>query len=234
VPGPDRCASGHRSDGSDELDTPGHTARRRRSPELRRRPQHADPAAGIRHARRQRSVGTPRQHRARGRSLSAARGSGGAGWHIEGSYAVGDEYWVNLASRERSLLLLVLLSDVGGDDAPTGIRVGSHLLVPMQLRAAGTAGMPLFESRRTHRKSRHAGDVYLCHPFLVNSATWPHRGSTPRFMAQPALPKRAAYEYGRPSGEYSPVELAVRIGLGLDDFAAMPPVSAPTGRGDRK
>jgi hypothetical protein len=35
-------------------------------------------------------------------------------------------------------------------------------------------------------------------------------------MAQPALPQRAPFQYDRPSGEYSPVELAVRIGLGLD------------------
>jgi hypothetical protein len=28
--------------------------------------------------------------------------------------------------------------------------------------------------------------VYLCHPFIVHSAQ-PHRGKTPRFMAQPPL-----------------------------------------------
>ena len=150
---------------------------------------------------------------------------GDAGWHIEGSYAVGDESWVNLASRDRALLLLVLLSDVGNDDAPTGIRVGSHLLVPAQLREAGTAGMPFsrvatntpeMEACPIAYATGRAGDVYLCHPFLVHSATWPHRGTTPRFMAQPALPQRAPFQYDRPSGEYSPVELAVRIGLGLD------------------
>jgi hypothetical protein len=32
-----------------------------------------------------------------------------------------------------------------------------------------------------------AGDVYLCHPFLVHAATWPNRGTTPRWIAQPAL-----------------------------------------------
>ena len=31
-----------------------------------------------------------------------------------------------------------------------------------------------------------AGTVYLCHPFLVHAAQ-PHRGSQPRFMAQPPL-----------------------------------------------
>ena len=31
-----------------------------------------------------------------------------------------------------------------------------------------------------------AGTVYLCHPFLVHAAQ-PHRGTLPRFMAQPPL-----------------------------------------------
>ena len=32
-----------------------------------------------------------------------------------------------------------------------------------------------------------AGDVYLCHPFLVHAATWPHTGTTPRFIGQPCI-----------------------------------------------
>ncbi|MGH9271495.1 MAG: phytanoyl-CoA dioxygenase, partial [Ilumatobacteraceae bacterium] len=35
-----------------------------------------------------------------------------------------------------------------------------------------------------------AGDVYLCHPFLVHAASFPHRGAQPRFMAQPAIVAR--------------------------------------------
>jgi hypothetical protein len=31
-----------------------------------------------------------------------------------------------------------------------------------------------------------AGTAYLCHPFLVHSAQ-PHRGTKPRFLAQPPL-----------------------------------------------
>jgi hypothetical protein len=61
-----------------------------------------------------------------------------------------------------------------------------------------------------------AGDVYLCHPFLVHSATWPHRGVAPRFMAQPALVSKEPFEYDRDSGQYSPLEIAGRIGLGME------------------
>jgi len=150
---------------------------------------------------------------------------GDAGWHIEANAAVGEEYRVNLDSRGRALLLLVLLSDVGEHDAPTRIRVGSHLLTPAQLRAAGADGVPFREVATGTREieacavasaTGNAGDVYLCHPFLVHSATWPHRGVSPRFMAQPALPQDQPFQYDRPAGEHSPVELAVRIGLGLD------------------
>ena len=67
---------------------------------------------------------------------------GDAGWHIDGSYKVDDQLYVNLRSRERALLLLFLFSDVGPDDAPTRIRVGSHLDVPPVLKAIGEGGMP--------------------------------------------------------------------------------------------
>lgn len=63
------------------------------------------------------------------------------GWHIDGSFAKDGSWWVNVRSDERSLLMLVLFSDVGEDDAPTRIRVGSHLDVPAVLAPAGDAGM---------------------------------------------------------------------------------------------
>lgn len=56
---------------------------------------------------------------------------GDDGWHIEGSWTGPDGwYWVNRRSRDRALLMLVLFSDIGDDDAPTRIRVGSHVDLP--------------------------------------------------------------------------------------------------------
>ncbi len=77
-----------------------------------------------------------------------------------------------------------------------------------------------------------AGDAYLCHPFLVHSATWPHRGTTPRFMAQPALAPSEPFEDERATGQYSPVELAIRVGLGLEtlDTALGLRLAAPPAR----
>jgi hypothetical protein len=155
----------------------------------------------------------------------SAEDPGDAGWHIDGSYKVGDELYANLRSRERALLLLFLFSDVGADDAPTRIRVGSHLDVPPILRAAGESGMaydavvaqlPRLHERPLAWATGEAGDVYLCHPFLVHAASWPHRGKAPRFIAQPPLAPVGLLDLDRADADYSPVEIAVRIGLGLE------------------
>ena len=94
---------------------------------------------------------------------------GDAGWHIDGSYDVEGRYWVNVHSRSRALLALFLFTDVGEADAPT------------ELPAA------TFQRPRAPRATGRAGDVFICHPFLVHRATWPHRGTGPRMVAQPAI-----------------------------------------------
>ncbi|MFH8337322.1 phytanoyl-CoA dioxygenase family protein [Streptomyces sp. AM6-12] len=150
---------------------------------------------------------------------------GDAGWHIEGSYLPEGATWfhTNLRSRDRALLMLFLFSEVGEEDAPTRIRVGSHLDVPRILEPYGEAGVsgleiaPELETASAHRPLALAtgrpGDVYLCHPFLVHAAQ-PHHGTRPRFMAQPPLEPAVPYELERPDGSYSPVETAIRRGLG--------------------
>jgi Phytanoyl-CoA dioxygenase (PhyH) len=120
-----------------------------------------------------------------------------AGWHVEASFAGVDGGWrVNLRSRGRALLMLFLFSDVRDDDAPTLIRIGSHLDVPPLLAPYGDDGLDWMtlceqadeasESRPIAAATGSIGDVYLCHPFLVHSGQ-AHRGSEPRFMAQPPL-----------------------------------------------
>ncbi|MGW1913085.1 phytanoyl-CoA dioxygenase family protein [Streptomyces sp. NPDC002076] len=147
-----------------------------------------------------------------------------AGWHIDGSYLPEGESWyfANLRSRDRALLMLFLFSEVTEADAPTRIRVGSHLDVPPLLKPYGEAGASILElgpqlDRATvHRPFAQAtgrpGDVYLCHPFLVHAAQ-PHHGTRPRFMAQPPLCPAVPCELDRPGGGYSPVERAIRRGL---------------------
>jgi hypothetical protein len=146
---------------------------------------------------------------------------GDAGWHVDASFGYDHpdflEWRVNVHSRGRALLMLFLFSDVGDDDAPTRIRIGSHLDIARQLAPAGDAGLSLRDlaangfAETAHRgevlATGKAGTVYLCHPFLVHAAQ-PHRGSTPRFMAQPPL-LPAAGGLDIVGGE-APVERAIR------------------------
>jgi hypothetical protein len=123
---------------------------------------------------------------------------GDTGWHIDASFegpatSSLTSWYVNYRSKGRGLLLLCLLSDVSADDAPTRILEGSHLDMPGLLRPFGENGvinqdvpLPRVE-RPIALATGHAGDVFLCHPFLVHAATWPHRGTAPRFIAQPPI-----------------------------------------------
>jgi len=147
---------------------------------------------------------------------------GDAGWHIDGSYDVDGQWWVNVHSRERGLLALFLFSDVSERDAPTEIIIGSHLDVPRVLAPFGERGVwfapvagalpaSTFERPRAFATGQ-AGDVFLCHPFLVHRARWPHLGTQPRMVAQPGIAIRDPFEL-RPSGDACLVEQAIIRGL---------------------
>jgi hypothetical protein len=151
---------------------------------------------------------------------------GDAGWHIDPGFGHADPDFMswrsNVHSRGRLLLMLFLFSDVGEDDAPTRIRVGSHVDIARQLAPAGEAGLTLrelaangFEETAHRRESLavgEAGTVYLCHPFLVHSAQI-HRGSRVRFMAQPPLLPRETEASISVGGVLPPVEAAIRLAL---------------------
>lgn len=124
---------------------------------------------------------------------------GDTGWHVDMSYDWEKpdfmDWRANVFSKGRALLMLFLFSDVGEEDAPTRIRAGSHLDVARILAPAGEAGLtmrelvnrlPETEGRTEMIATGEAGTVYLCHPFLVHAAQT-HRGTRPRFMAQPPL-----------------------------------------------
>ena len=145
-----------------------------------------------------------------------------AGYHIEGSYAAPDgsgAMWVNVRSRARGLVALILFSDVGRHDAPTRLLRGSHLAVPPFLAPFGEAGT---DSDAEHwwrstlclnaeHATGRAGDVFLCHPFMVHTATWPHRGTGPRMIAQPAVHVRDGFTLD--GSDPAPVARAIVAGL---------------------
>lgn len=53
------------------------------------------------------------------------------------------EWRANIHSKGRALLMLFLFSDVSDADAPTRIRVGSHLDIARTLAPAGEAGLTM-------------------------------------------------------------------------------------------
>jgi hypothetical protein len=154
---------------------------------------------------------------------------GDAGWHVDSSFPPDSDstdflnWRINVTSKGRALLMLFLFSDVGEPDAPTRIRVASHLDVARILAPAGEYGLSSRElaaerafaetsARPEALATGNAGTVYLCHPFLVHAAQ-PHRGSHPRFLAQPPLLPAEPFLLNRTDGVYSPVEQAIRIAL---------------------
>jgi hypothetical protein len=147
---------------------------------------------------------------------------GDAGWHVDASFPGADpaNYWewrVNIHSKGRGLLMLFLYSDVGEHDAPTRIRIGSHADVARALQPEGEGGLAFMElagkldampEREIAFATGKAGTVYLCHPFIAHAAQ-PHRGTEPKFMAQPPLLLREDLSV---NGE-GPVERAINMAL---------------------
>ena len=156
----------------------------------------------------------------------SSKDPGDTGWHVDASFGTESadfmSWRVNVTSKGRALLMLFLFSDVGSDDAPTRIRAGSHLDIARVLAPAGEPGLSLRElaasgfAQTEHRPvvtaTGEAGTVYLCHPFLVHAAQM-HRGTQPRFVAQPPLLPSAPLLLFRTRGDYSPVELAIKQAL---------------------
>lgn len=156
---------------------------------------------------------------------------GDAGWHIDSSFQpTGDPRWyVNYRSKERALLLLCLVSDVGMDDAPSRFLPGSHLEMARLLAPSGEEGLPgAFEGQRSEIPlpastggelfaTGIAGDVFVCHPFLVHAASFPHRGVQPRFIAQPPIAVPNGLDLNGPQSRLSPVARAIRLGIGEEN-----------------
>jgi hypothetical protein len=151
---------------------------------------------------------------------------GDTGWHVDASYPGDDpanylNWRINVHSKGRALLMLFLFSDVSEEDAPTRIRIGSHLDVAQLLEPAGEAGLSFMElagklkqlpNRGETIAIGEAGTVYLCHPFLVHAAQ-SHSGKAPKFMAQPPLLRRQDVILTDSGMDLAPVDEAIRTGL---------------------
>ena len=149
---------------------------------------------------------------------------GDTGWHVDASFAPSNnasfaDWRVNIKSKGRALLMLFLFSDVDEHDAPTRIRIGSHMDVARVLKPVGDEGLSFMEladtlstmpARQEAQATGPAGTIYLCHPFIVHAAQ-PHRGTAPRFLAQPPLVLKG--ELDLESTRPAPVARAIQIAL---------------------
>jgi hypothetical protein len=117
--------------------------------------------------------------------------------------------------------MLFLFSDVSENDAPTVIKLGSHLDVSKILEPEGEKGLSFMNlaqqvvdlpKRQEVLATGKAGTVYLCHPFLVHAAQ-DHHGVSPKFMAQPPLFTRHDFNLRKSEKELCPVERAILLGL---------------------
>ena len=114
-----------------------------------------------------------------------------------------------------------LFTDIGPGDAPTRLVIGSHLYVPEFLAPYGEAGInadgqfwrPSVLCRPVAHATGQAGDAFLCHPFMVHTATWPRRGTGPRMIAQPAVHVRDGFALD--GSDPSPVAKAIMAGLAM-------------------
>lgn len=148
------------------------------------------------------------------------------GWHVDASFPGNDSknylnWKINSNSRGRALLLLFLFSNTTERDAPTRIKVGSHLDVAKLLHREGDDGLSFLHlaekldnlpHRNEVRATGKAGTVYLCHPFLVHAAQQ-HRGTEPRFMAQPPLLAKRDFNIHQPFKSCCPIEKAIVRGI---------------------
>ena len=84
----------------------------------------------------------------------------------------------------------------------------------MRPESCATGGLSTSASAARPRAlaTGRAGDVFLCHPFLVHTATWPHRGTGPRMIAQPAV--YVHHGFGLDGSDTAPVARAIAEGLG--------------------
>ncbi|MER6947586.1 phytanoyl-CoA dioxygenase [Nonomuraea sp. NPDC000554] len=111
------------------------------------------------------------------------------GWHIDLNTVRPDGSW-GVSGRPETLLLLLLFSEVGQDDAPTRIRAGSQRdvagLLGEQVEDVFALGPQLDEVSRDRPlawATGQPGDAFVVHPLTVHAADQ-HFGTRPRFMAQ--------------------------------------------------
>ena len=146
------------------------------------------------------------------------------GWHKDGWH-----FWHFLDSFEQGLLGIPLLTDVYPQGGATFIAARSVASVAKYLAARPEGVHPddfppeelLSEGIEFREATGEAGDFYLIHPYLLHAVSQ-NVLRKPRAISNILFELKAPMEFNRTDGDYSPVELAVLRGLGVESLEFKP------------
>lgn len=153
------------------------------------------------------------------------------GWHKDGDF-----FRHFLDSPEQGLLTIVIWSDIapkGGGTfvASDSVPHVSRLLAahPEGLLPSGAPeasfGSLINQCEKFVELTGQIGDVALVHPFVLHASSQNHSGKA-RFITNPPIMLKEPMQFDRENpADFSPVELAILRGLGVDrlDFAPTAP-----------
>ena len=207
------------------MDQASRAARSVRARTVRRGRQHVDAARCVPSARRIRALAAASESRNVPGAVSVARGSRRFRLAHRSQLRVRESGLSRLARQHHiqgsGPAELLLFSDVGPDDAPTRIRVGSHLDIARRLAPAGERGLSLRELAandfsesagrpESWRRERREPSICVIHFSCAQPA---HHSARPRFMAQPPLLPAGPLRLDGTAGHSSPVERAIMLAL---------------------
>jgi len=147
------------------------------------------------------------------------------GWHKDGDF-----FRHFLDSPEQGLLSIVAWSDVRPRGGATYFAKDSVPVVARYLAAHPEGVDPSAFSRERLIDQCHefgeaiaeAGDIFLMHPFLLHSAS-PNTIGAVRVITNPPVQLREPMQFNRNDpADFSPVELAVLRGLGVERYDFQP------------
>ena len=147
------------------------------------------------------------------------------GWHKDGDF-----FRHFLDSPEQGLLTLVLWSDVQPRGGATFVAADSVPVVARFLAQHPEGVLPNeFDHQALINQCNHfveatgqVGDVYLLHPYVLHAKSQNHLG-IPRLITNPPVHLREPMNFNRPDpADFSPVELAVLRGLGVERLDFQP------------
>jgi hypothetical protein len=153
------------------------------------------------------------------------------GWHKDGDF-----FRHFLDSPEQGLLTIVLWSDIQPRGGATLVAADSVPVVARFLAEHPEGVLPnafdhqalIAQCHDFVEATGHVGDVYLLHPYVLHAKSQNLLG-IPRLITNPPVHLRAPMQFNRPdAADYSPVELAILRGLGVERLEFQP--SAPRER----